>query len=119
MLGLPCHLEELLAILDGLSGSLGNLEGGNVRSALNCSLLERVINLYTDVIALMHKILELLDDIGTSTGNSQLDNLIVEMETYYNNIILKWEGEQMSGRAFVSSARRSQMFHDVFWTFPS
>ena len=91
---LAAHLEELLAILNGLSGSLGALESNNFRRNLDCSLLERVINLYTDVIALMRKIKELLANIGTSTGNAQLDTLISSMDTYYTNIILKWEGEQ-------------------------
>ena len=75
---LKTELEKLKNLLSGLSGSLGNLEGRRVKRSvtMTCSDLTVIITAYEYVTTLVRDILNHMNEIGTNTGNTDLDNFI-------------------------------------------
>ena len=75
---LKTELEKLKNLLSGLSGSLGTLEGRRVKRSMTmtCSDLTVIITAYEYVTTLVQDILSHMNEIGTNTGNTDLDNFI-------------------------------------------
>ena len=85
---LKTELEKLKDLLSGLSGSLSTFEGGRVKrsTTLTCSDLAVIISAYEYITTLVQDILNLMNAIGTNTGNTDLDNFISTAKEMFSQI---------------------------------
>ena len=97
------QLEEVLFTLDGLASSASKV-GERVitrSSELSCSDLSLLITIYSDVIQMINKLVRLLNKIGTSTSNQNVNEFIEIATIYYTDFLSRLQIHQNS---FISLA---------------